>query len=152
MAFQQWRKKALHTGRKLTICWVCTQQTITTMSDEEPDFDDKKLTSFVDGLVLYERKNAKGDEDDRKVMAEIQSWFKKSASVVCRIIGPARLMARVVSRGMEEEVHFLDILMPLTKACVDEWDGRGIPDRPLSTRTQLVKAMEKWHKALEKKN
>ena len=84
-------------------------------------------------------------------MAEIQSWFKKNASVVCRIIGPARLMARVASRGMEEEVHFLDILMLLSNASIDKWDGRGVLERPLSTSTKFVKAMEEWYKALEKK-
>ena len=84
-------------------------------------------------------------------MAEIQSWFKKNASVVCRIIGPVGLMARVASRGMEEEIHFLDIMIPMTSVVIDQWDGQGVPPKPLSTKTKFVKAMEEWHRELKKK-
>ena len=100
---------------------------------------------------MDEMHDDEGNEEDRKIMTEIQSWFKKNASIVCRIIGPVRLMARVASRGMEEEIHFLDIMMPLSNHSIDDWDSRGVPPRPLSTRTKFVKAMEEWYRELEKK-
>ena len=121
------------------------------MSNKEADFDDEKLSALVDGTLLDEKMDDKGTEEDRKIMAEIQSWFKINASIVCRIIGPVRLMARVASREMEEEIHFLDIMMPMSNATIDNWDGRGVPPRPLSTSTKFVKAMEEWYRELEKK-
>ena len=93
------------------------------MSSKDADFDDEKPSAFVDGTLLDEKLDDKGTEEDRKIMAEIQSWFKKNASIVCRIIGPVRLMVRVASRGMEEEIHFLEIMIPMTSVVIDQWDG-----------------------------
>ena len=48
--------------------------------NEEPDFDDNELTKFVNGLVMYERNDAKGDEDDRKTDLDrkLKDFFDKN--------------------------------------------------------------------------
>ena len=67
------------------------------MSAEAGEFDDARSSAFVDAMCLDKKVEEEGTEEDRKVLAEIQSWFRRNTSIVCRIIGPVRLMARVAS-------------------------------------------------------
>ena len=104
--------------------------------------DEMKISQLVDSIEL-------GDED-ASILGQIQSWFSPRVAVSCRIIGPAKMIAKIASKAFGKPISFLNILMHECDATIAQWDGEGDPPPPLAFPNLYGNPLNQWYGRVEK--